>query len=209
MKQLLFLLLPLCLLLASCRAGATEPEQLYLVSAVGFDRTEDGLRVVTEVPLTRENEADKMEVRVFEGTGTTLADAMDDLRSGLGKKLFFGHCAVAVIGDRVSGDTLRAVLDFLTDGEIPLSVTVVSAPDARELLARGSLSAPAAGYEIPDILRLRMREGGISVRCRVYEIAAQGSVFSLPRFLPNDPENAEADRFAGERAFREWKAVDE
>lgn len=209
MKRLLFLLLPLCLTLVSCRAGATEPEQLYLVSAVGFDRTEAGLRVVTEVPLTRENEADKMEVRVFEGTGATLADAMNDLRSGLGKKLFFGHCAVAVIGDLISGDALREVLDYLTNGDLPLSLTVVSAPDARELLARGSLSAPAAGYEIPDILRLRIRENGISARCRVYEIAAQGSAFSLPRFLPNAPENAEADHFAGERTYREWKAVDE
>ena len=57
MKRVWICLLPLCLLLASCGTGAVEPEELYLVSAVGLDRTDGGLRVVTEVPRTRENEA--------------------------------------------------------------------------------------------------------------------------------------------------------
>lgn len=206
MKKIAWLL-PLCLLLAACRADVSEPEELYLVSAIGFDAGNADLRVSVEVPLTRENEADKMEVLVFDGTGNNLTAAMRDLRAKLGKKLFFGHCALAIFGDGVSGDALRAALDFLSGNEIPLSVTVVSAPDARELLARGTLSAPAAGYEIPDILRLLARDEGLPLRCRYYEIAAHSSDFTLPRFLPSDLNEAVPDRFVGMRSYRDGKAA--
>ncbi|MBQ3639603.1 MAG: hypothetical protein II955_03695 [Clostridia bacterium] len=199
----------LCLLFASCGMNTTEPEQLYLVSAIGFDAAEEGVCVVAEVPLTRETEADKMDVCVFQGVGQNIPDALDQMKKGLGKRLFFGHCALAVLGDGMEADRLRAALDFLADEEIPLSITVVSAPNARELLARGSLSAPAAGYEIPDILRLQTREAGLFLQCRYYEIAARGSDFTIPRFEPNAPERAEADRFCGLRTFREGRAVTE
>ena len=123
MKKIAWLL-PLCLLLAACRADVSEPEELYLVSAIGFDAGNADLRVSVEVPLTRENEADKMEVLVFDGTGTDLPAAMRDLRAKLGKKLFFGHCALAVLGDGVSGDALRAALDFLSGNEIEIPAPV-------------------------------------------------------------------------------------
>lgn len=210
MKRLVVLLLILMTCsLASCGMRATEPEQLYLVSAVGFDAIDEGVRVVAEVPLTRETEADKMDVCVFEGVGNDIPDAIAQMKKGLGKRLFFGHCALAVLGDGVEEARLRSVLDFLSEEKIPLSVTVISAPSARELLARGSLSAPAAGYEIPDILRLQTREMGLSLQCRYYEVAARGSDFTLPRFEPNDPDRAEADRFCGLRVYRNGKAVTE
>ena len=122
----------LCLLFASCGMNTTEPEQLYLVSAIGFDAAEEGVCVVAEVPLTRETEADKMDVCVFQGVGQNIPDALDQMKKGLGKRLFFGHCALAVLGDGMEADRLRAALDFLADEEIPLSITVVSAPNARD-----------------------------------------------------------------------------
>lgn len=208
MKRLLGLLL-LCLFLSSCKGNTAEPEQLYLVSAIGFDVAEEGFCVVAEVPLTRETEADKMDVCVFEGVGKNIPDAVAQMKKGLGKQLFFGHCALAVLGDGMESERLRSALDFLSAEEIPLSITVVSAPSARELLARGSLSAPAAGYEIPDILRLQMREEGLFLQCRYYEIVAHGSDFTIPRFEPNDSDRAEADRFCGQRVYREGRVVPE
>lgn len=196
-------------MLSACGAHTTEPEQLYLVSAIGFDKTDAGIRVVAEVPLTRENEADKMEVCVFAGDGSTIPIALQEMKRGLGKELFFGHCALAVLGDGVEEDWLNAVLDFLNAEDIPLSVTVISAPNAQKLLARGSVAASAAGYEIPDILRLQIRESGLSLQCRLYEIETRKTDFVLPRFEANESENAAANRFCGERNYRDGKAVTE
>ena len=185
--------------LALCLSGcqAVEPEEVYLVSALGFDAAGADVRVVAEVPLTRESETDRMEVRVFEGTGKDLAAALTEMKNGLAKQLEFGHCALVVLGEGIEGERLTAVLKTIPTWEVPLSVTVVCSPDARELLRQGSLSAPAVGYEIPDILQLIASERGESFKCRYYEIALANGNFAVPRFLSNGKEEAQVDRFDG------------
>ena len=207
MKQIAFLLSAVLILpsLSACRA--VEPEEVYLISALGFDRVEDGVRLVAEVPLTRENEADQMEVRLFEGSGKSIPSALEDMKSGLARQLEFGHCALAVLGEGIEEETLDWVLKCLSEWQVPLSATVVFSPDARALLGRGSLSAPAVGYELPDILRLISKSRGVSFRCRVYEVASSGGDFQIPRFLPNGEEVAEVDRLAGVCVYRQKKAV--
>ncbi len=201
----LFTLILSCLLLLGCHA--VEPEEVYLISALGFDKTDSGVRLVAEVPLTRESEADKMEVRIFEGNGRSAPAALEDMKTGLAKQLEFGHCALAVLGKGIEGEVLDEVLECLRSWQIPLSATVVYSPDARDLLGQGSLSAPAVGYEIPDILRLISRERGVNFRCRVYEVDSSGGSFQIPRFLPNGEEVAQVDRLDGLCIYREKKAV--
>lgn len=191
--------------LSGCRA--VEPEEVYLVSALGFDRIDSEVRLVAEVPLTRENEADKMEVRIFEGRGKTIPYALENMKTGLAKQLEFGHCALIVLGQGVEEDLLDQALERVLTWQVPLSATVVSSPNAKELLKKGSLSAPAAGYELPDVLRLIGKERGILFSCRVYEVVSAGGSFRLPRFLPNGEETDAADRFAGVCVYREKKAV--
>ncbi|MBE6529208.1 MAG: hypothetical protein E7680_01225 [Ruminococcaceae bacterium] len=208
MKNHFFLPIFLCLISFSafgCRA--VEPEEVYLISALGFDRTNSGVRVSAEVPLTREDEADKMEVRVFEGEGETFPSALEAMKAGLAKQLEFGHCALIVFGDGMENSRLDEILECLFEWQVPLSATVVYSPNAGELLKKGSLSAPAVGYEIPDILRLISKERGILFQCRVYEVASSGGSFRIPQFLPNGEEAAEVDRLEGECVYHEKKAV--
>ncbi len=208
MKRTVWLLAAVLIVPFFSGCHAVEPEEVYLISALGFDRVDSGVRLVAEVPLTRESEEDKMEVRIFEGTGASLPSALEDMKSGLAKQLEFGHCALAVLGEGVEGETLDRVLECLSEWRVPLSATVIFSPNARELLKKGSLSAPAVGYEIPDILRLISKERGISFRCRIYEVASAGGNFEIPRFLPNGDEVAEVDRLAGTCVYREKKAVE-
>lgn len=207
MKRLALLaLLLLCPFLSGCYA--VEPEEVYLISALGFDRTDTGIRLVAEVPLTREDESDKMEVRVFEGTGGSIPAALEAMKTGLAKKPEFGHCALAVLGEGVEGAELEAALQCLSEWQVPLSATVIFSPDAKSLLEKGSLSAPAVGYEIPDILRLISEERGVVFRCRVYEISSSGGSFIVPRFLPNGDEIAQVDRLEGVRIYQNQRAVE-
>ena len=201
------LLLPVIVLLfASCRSFPShEPEQVYLISAFGFDARNGRLRVCAEVPLTRENEADKMEVRLFEGVGDSPRDALRKIETGLSKELLFGHCALVILGDGLTSEQHIEILQFLATGK----TVPVSAPDAHDLLGSGSLSAPAAGYEIPGILRGQMDSMGMDPCCRLYEISASpaGSVVAYPRFLPANEETGESDCFDGLRFFRDGKAI--
>ena len=208
MKRLFCLLAAVYLCFLFCACQAVEPEEVYLISALGFDKTDAGIRLVAEVPLTRESEADKMEIRVFEGEGASVPSALGAMKAGLAKRLEFGHCALVVLGRGIEEGVLDEVLANLSDRQVPLSATVVFSPDARELLKKGSLSAPAVGYEIPDILRLISKERGVVFHCRVYEVASAGGAFQIPQFLPNGEEAAEVDRWAGMCVYREKKAVE-
>lgn len=192
-------------LLSSCRSlGRTEPEQMYLVSALGFDGAGDLLTVTAEIPLTRENEAEEMETKRFSGTGTSVEAAMEDLTSGLPKRLLFSHCALTVLGDGLNAEQIRSVLAFCSDGKtVPLSAQVVSAPAAGELLGAGSISTPAAGYDIPGILRQKSKLLGMDLRCRLYEIGADGERgMMLPRVEPTGSgENGAVAAWHGTRVI--------
>ena len=57
-----FLLFVLAILLTVCPLTAcrshTEPEQIYLVSAMGFDRAESGIRVTVEIAMAENSKAE-------------------------------------------------------------------------------------------------------------------------------------------------------
>lgn len=175
----LILLLGAVLLLSSCRSlGGTEPEQSALVSAIGVDAADGGVRLSFEILMPQADGADGFRARVFSAVGTDAGAAYRNICAGLPREPVFAHCAVLVLGDGISdadGDAL------LRNASLPPEMQVVSAPDAGELLSLGSLSTPAAGYDLQAILA---RSPGRS--CRVYELLAAGENWraGLPRFLP-------------------------
>ena len=120
----LSLLLALPLLLAGCRAGGrSEPEQIYLVSAVGFDPDSNGgVRLSLEVPLTRESADESPAPALFTGEGGTVEEALRQIAAGLGRRLLFSHCALLVLGVSALGSVVswlrgyRALEKQETDG---------------------------------------------------------------------------------------------
>ena len=196
----LTLLLSLSLLMTSC-GKQTEPEQVYLVSAVGFDRAEEGIRVTVEVPVMGESKDSESKTMVLTETGKSITDALRTMGAGLSRSLLFSHCALAVLGETLSKEQLQAVFDFAGDGDsLPLAAGVVTAADAGALLEGGSLSAPAVGYEIPEILEQERYKTGVDIRCSVYELRAVSSPDSpipLPRFEALGKESVQPLRFAG------------
>ena len=207
----LSLLLALPLLLAGCRAGGrSEPEQIYPVSAVGFDPDSNGgVRLSLEVPLTRESADESPAPALFTGEGGTVEEALRQIAAGLGRRLLFSHCALLVLGDGLSREQMEAIFGFAESGvTLPLAAQVIAAPDAGALLRGGSLSTPAAGYDVPGIFRQVSGSLGLDVRCRIYELradASPGRPVVLPLFRAAGEDAPEAAVFGGLRLLREGK----
>ena len=206
--SLICLLLLFPLLLASCRlTGRSEPEQVYMVSAVGFDRAGSGeFMLSVEVPLTRESETENMETKLFTGSGNTVEEALRRITEGLAKELLFSHCALMVLGDGLSREQLEAVFDFVGTGtSLPLATQVVAAPSAEALLRGGSLSTPAAGYDIPGILKRVSGILGLDIRCKIYELRANATPDQpvvLPYFQAAGEDAPQAALFSGLQILR-------
>ncbi len=207
-RYTLCVLLAFCLLLCSCgRLQTSEPEQVLAVSAVGVDALPSGeLQLTLELPRISGGEGGGEEEPILlEGSGQTLRAALEGIARGLSRELIFSHCALLVLGESLDRPQMAAVFDFAGEGtRLPLAAQVVSAPDARLLLSGGSMSAPAAGYEIAGIFRRQSRMCGLESRSRIYELYAGFGAGRavIPHFTPAGEEATERSHFSGLRILQ-------
>ena len=170
--------------LASCKGRGAEPEQSYLVSAMGFDPSQDGIRVTIEIPVIRESNSAEAKTIVFCETAPSVAEALARMQREVPRDLVFSHCALAVLGEDLDREQMQEIFAFAESGErLPLATEVVRAANAEKILRAGSLSAPAVGYEIPELLERERARMGVDMRCSIYELRATPSP-DLPVAIP-------------------------
>lgn len=183
-KNIHFLVIFVVVCLFTSCGAQTEPEQTMLVSAMGFDADGAGIRVTLEIPVVEEGKSAETKAVVLSEVGEDIPKALQTIRAGLSRELIFSHCALAVLGEGLSKEQLQAVFAFAGSGEtLPLAAEVVSAQNGEALLRAGSFSAPAVGYELPEILERERKQTGVDIRCSVYELRAVASP-ELPIALP-------------------------
>ena len=175
-RCLIFILL-CCLFLSSCSfvSGYGEPEDRYIVSAIGFDKSGDLVEVSVQI-------IDGGEMLIRRGVGETARQAMAHVEGADEKQLEISHLALVVIGDRISGDSLADIFDFCRkNSDITVGVKVVSAYSASELLSIEG----AEGYRLVGAVRDDDSGVGFTAKSRFYEIEdireASGA-YHLPYF---------------------------
>lgn len=193
-------LILVCMILSSCQ-WHREPEQVYLVSAMGFDADEGNIRVTVEIPVVEEQESSAPKTMLFTQTGESVVRALETLKTGFSKELVFSHCALAVLGETLSKEQMQEVFAFSGTGEgIPLAAEVVICEDAERLLSAENISFTAIGYEVPQILEREREQLGIELPCQIYELRAVASPdlpVYIPRFEVFDTETSQPLRFEG------------
>ncbi len=193
------------LCLCSC-SGYTEPEQVYLVSAMGFDGTEDGIRVTVEIPVIGESESTRQKTILFTQVGEDVRQALRRMEAGLSKELIFSHCALAALGESLSKEQMQEIFDFAGTGEgIPLAAEAVVCGDAEKLLGVDGISGIAMGYEIHQILEQQRRRTGAEMSCGIYELrgmATPDTPIALPRFEVAEEKEGESIRLVGMDVLR-------
>lgn len=173
------------LFLVSCSSvyDYSEPEDRYIVSAMGFDSENEVLtvsaRIVTE---------DESQVTVFSGSGESVEYAMSHIKGADAKQLELSHLAVIVVGSGVDADELSEIFDHCrSNADITVGVRIASAHSARELL---SLEG-ADGYTLTGALRDGQYGSGFSGGSRFYEVEEhrlsepQRKICHLPYFSAN------------------------
>jgi len=169
MRRLALLFLPFLLCLSSCAPLRSEPEQISVVSAVGFDGGER-LQVFLEIALVGGETGKGIKTAVLTGEGDDVKSALHQISLGSQKALEFSHCALMALGDSLTEQQLEEVFRFAGMGEqIPLEASVVSVETAGALLKKET-SEVAVGYGIPQLLRQLQNTEGVELRQTVYEL---------------------------------------
>ena len=176
MKIKLLLICVLSSFLCSCSlTGYSEPEDRYIVSAIGFDYA-DGV-IETSVQIV-----DGEEFTVRSGRGESVRQAMGHIEGADSKQLEISRCALIVIGDSVGKDEISDIFEYCRqNGDITVGVKVASAYNARDMLSF------ADGYELLGAIRDNKDGVGFTKGSRFYEIeeireSADGQVYHLPYF---------------------------
>ena len=181
--------------LTSCKGRGAEPEQSYLVSAMGFDSSENGICVTIEIPVIRESNSVQASTIVFSEAAPSVGEALVRMQREVPRDLVFSHCALVVLGEDLSREQMEEIFAFAEGGErLPLAAEVVRGVNAEKLLRAGSLSAPAVGYEIPELLACERKRMGVDMRCSLYELHATASPDS-PVAIPRMEVVPVGDRF--------------
>lgn len=140
-----------------------ELNEIGIVSAIGLDLSEQGKLQLTvqvntpQTPVTK-GQFEKQPVRILTSEGETFFDAVRDLMTKSGDRLFYPHTQIIVIGEEVARAGIHPFLDFLQrDPELRLFTWVIltegkaeevlRAPSAEELISANHLSRLVKDYE--------------------------------------------------------------
>jgi hypothetical protein len=208
-KLYIFFFIILPLIFSSCQklTQYREPEQQYLISAIGFDNAENELKVSLEVIIFSVGKAESsIESKVFSGNGLTVKQALGNLSSEVAKKLLYGHCALIVLGESLTGSQVEEIFQFCSSGkDIPLSTSLISTPDAMALLSCKSISTPVTGYDITGVLKQKSEDWGIGLTDRLYEVQTkrldENGYYALPYFSVSTSEDKTVYTFSGIRIY--------
>ena len=187
MKKAAFLCLILIPLLAL--SGCTdyvEIEQHLIVSAIGVDGQNGQFVVTAEIVNNTEGALDSVPVtQVLESKGATLEEALSKMLTASSKRLFFSHCSVIILGGGLSREQVADVGDFIIyQKEVTLSIQLVSAKEAGQLIRAKGTVYPIVGYEIAAVLKNSREQLGYNDYAPFYQIYNQsqgaGQAFAIP-----------------------------
>ena len=172
----------LAAILTLCGCGGSrsyiEPEEIAVVSALGFDVSESGVQVSLQ---TTHGNGDT-ELKCGEGESVSLA--LSSVYSMGSDRYELSHCALIVLGDGLTAETVSEILLLCEKSEISDAVLFIGTHEASELLSLNRSS----GYDLAFSMRPHPNGAGLFSKNRFYEImgsekaiAAEG-VIALPYF---------------------------
>lgn len=171
MKKLLPILLLVSFLLCGCTKAYTEPEQIIIISAIGIDKTENGILLTLETVDTSKPDGNwEYSPKTLETTEKNCQSAYYRLQQSLGNKLNNEHCVLVIVGKGLEKDTVLSSLEFLSKTEnLSQNAKVIKSESANDLIKTKSFSGQAVGYDVVKILTLQSGKE-ISLKSNLYNV---------------------------------------
>ncbi len=136
----LLLILSIILLTTGCW-NRKELNQLAIVAAVGVDKGDDQkiqltIQIIKPGTLKEGGSGTEKPVWIIKSSGNTVFEAVRNFVAKSGRKLFWPHTMVIVIGDKIAKEGILPVIDwFLRDPEMRLRTFVlVTQGEASEII---------------------------------------------------------------------------
>jgi len=125
-------------LLCGC-IPSVELNQRAIVQAIGIDIEKEGYRVTFQIFSPEGGgdsgvDASKQNAKVISAEGKTISDAIQNATLQQGKKIFYGHNRLLIIGEETAKRGVREILPFFNNG-------YQSRPNTDVMIAEGTAEA--------------------------------------------------------------------
>ncbi len=153
-----------------------EVEDAVLISALGFDRSGELIKMSAEIAFKSE------EKTVLSSLGKHIEDCIEEIEKNIPEKLIFSHCGAVVLGQSLTHKTSVSILDYLYIKEdFPLNCYVVSADNAQKIINCEMPNEESIGYCLYELLS----EKGENTDSRIFALYRNEEMF-LPCFTANE-----------------------
>lgn len=206
-------LITVCALLLSITCGCwdyTEVNMQDYVFGIGIDMQDDAYNVSIETLKVRGSaEQAGSQGTVIKTRGANLFDAIRAAITHAGKKLYWGHFQLVILGESVAAEHLQQVLDVFSraqDVYLNAAVLVTHGASADEIL---NAKLPNQGMVTDHIMDIfdnekPSRHFRLTEIWQIYRDTSFSDTFTLPTVSMNDDDIPEINGFA---VFRSGKPV--
>lgn len=154
MKKLLLLIL---LLLCSGCYDYTEPNNTVIVNGIGIDYKDNKYYITYEIidtKLAKDSEEKHKSYTVNE-SGTTLVDAMNNIKSRITKEISLSHLDIIIVSKSLLEQGLYTISDYIIrDVDITSNVYLVASSNPKEVLECNDAEYPINSVAIKKVLKL-------------------------------------------------------
>lgn len=181
MKKRIVIVLLLLLLLCGC--SYTEPDARYTVTALGFEQTTKGVRVVVRViDAAKGEKGGEPDTFTLSAEGKDLREGFENLWASLSKKPSFGHCGILVFADNCDTVFIGEALALCEKNDLSKRTRLAVCNNVEGLLSDENLST---GEDFAELVDSAGEKYGIGRHSAFFEIQTAtllGEDFALPRF---------------------------
>ena len=125
------------LLMPSTLNLSAEGERRGIVTSLGIDKVENGILVSASIVLPLGSSNLSSNLHFVNAEGTTVNDAVYNLKLALGKKVGLAHCEIIFLNEELFEDDVMKYLDFFirTNNLIINSVLIVTNDKAKDVVS--------------------------------------------------------------------------
>jgi spore germination protein KC len=190
-----------------------EVEDLAVVSGMAFDKNDDKFFVTSEIINVTGGRDSKISTKLITSEGITIFDALRKTIKTAGKRLYFSHAEVIIIGTEVAKEGVIPVMDWVRRDAEPrdtLHFLVSKEKSAKEILQHQPITSDVLSFELNDMLK---SEKSLSYAIDTAEwqfikdLAAMGVSATLPTVDLTMDDNKLVPEITGTGVFKQDRLV--
>lgn len=190
-----------------------EVEDLAVVSGMAIDKNDGKFYVTSEIIDVTGGKNSKISTRLITSEGITIFDALRKTIKKAGKRLYFSHAEIFIIGEEVAKEGLVPVMDWVSRDTEPrdaLHILISKERTAKEILQHKPMTSDVLSFELRKMIKY---EKSLAFTPDVQEwqfivdLAAAGISATLPTVNLTTDDNSMIPEITGTGVFKQDRLV--